>query len=43
MMKKITLIVIILCLIVSCGKKSDPKYKDSKKQTIFKNTHKIFT
>ena len=30
--KKITLTLILLCLIVSCGKKGDPEYKDSKQK-----------
>ena len=29
MIKKITLTLILFCLIVSCGKKGDPVYKDS--------------
>ncbi len=30
MKKKITLILILFYLIISCGKKSDPEYKESK-------------
>ena len=30
MIKKILLIVILLTFAVSCGKKDDPKYKESK-------------
>ena len=32
MIKKITLTLILLCLIVSCGKKGDPVFKDSEKK-----------
>ena len=28
MIKKITLAMLVCCIIVSCGKKGDPKYKD---------------
>ena len=34
MIKKILLIVILLTLAVSCGKKSDPQYKESKYKFI---------
>ena len=41
MIKKITLVLLICCMIVSCGKKGDPEYKDPEKkakmQTIFIN------
>ncbi len=33
MIKKITLAFIISCVVISCGKKGDPEYKDSKKKT----------
>tara|TARA_B100000035_G_scaffold265639_1_gene238063 strand:+ start:262 stop:393 length:132 start_codon:yes stop_codon:yes gene_type:complete len=33
MIKKITFAILIACLIVSCGKKGDPVYKESKKKT----------
>ena len=33
MKKKITLILLICFLLISCGKKSDPEYKDSKIKT----------
>ncbi len=39
MKKKILLILIVLTFIVSCGKKSDPEYKESK--NIFINLKKI--
>ena len=31
MIKKTTLLIILCCLIISCGKKADPEYKVSKK------------
>ena len=34
MIKKILLIVIVLIFAVSCGKKSDPQYKESKYKYI---------
>ena len=34
MIKKILLIVILLTFAVSCGKKSDPQYKESKYKYI---------
>jgi len=41
MIKKITLAFLLCCLLISCGKKGSPEYKDSEKktkvQTIFKN------
>ncbi len=33
MIKKITLVLILTCIVVSCGKKGDPEYKDSKNNT----------
>ena len=32
MIKKITLFILLYCIIVSCGKKGDPKYKDPEKK-----------
>ena len=32
MIKKITFIFIIYCLLASCGKKGDPEYKDPDKK-----------
>ena len=32
MIKKITLALILCCIIVSCGKKGDPEYDDLKKK-----------
>ena len=40
MIKKITLTIIFCFLIISCGKKGEPVYKESKKEelkTIIKN------
>ena len=41
MIKKITLALLLCFIIVSCGKKGDPEYKDPKKkakiQTILKD------
>ena len=41
MIKKITLALILCCMVISCGKKGDPKYKDPEKkaeiQSIFIN------
>ncbi len=34
MIKKITLIIFLFCVVISCGKKGDPKYTDPEKQTI---------
>ena len=33
MIKKISFIFLICCLLVSCGKKGDPEYKDPKHKT----------
>ena len=32
MIKKTTLALLLCCIIVSCGKKGDPNYKDSEKK-----------
>ena len=32
MIKKITFILLVLCLLASCGKKGDPEYKDPKQK-----------
>ena len=46
MMKKITLVFLFYCLLVSCGKKGDPEYKNPEKkvriQTVFKNKANFF-
>ena len=38
MIKKILLIVILLTFAVSCGKKADPKYQESKYKYIGQTT-----
>ena len=37
MIKKITFTIILCCMIVSCGKKGDPIYKESKKTIKLEN------
>ena len=41
MIKKIILIIFLFCAVISCGKKGDPNYKESKNkeetQNILKN------
>tara|TARA_B100000073_G_C23297020_1_gene396970 strand:+ start:54 stop:185 length:132 start_codon:yes stop_codon:yes gene_type:complete len=37
MIKKISLILILFCLIISCGKKGDPEYQDPQKKTKIEN------
>ena len=32
MIKKITFVVLVCCVLVSCGKKGDPEYKSSNKE-----------
>ena len=32
MIKKITLTLILCCIIISCGKKGDPEYKEPEKK-----------
>ena len=39
MIKKILLVIIVLTFVFSCGKKSDPEYKESK--NTFINLKKI--
>ena len=36
MIKKITLIILLFCAVISCGKKGDPKYIDSEKKAHVK-------
>ena len=36
MIKKISFIFLICCLLVSCGKKGDPMYKESNKKNELK-------
>ena len=33
MIKKFTIIILLFCAVISCGKKGDPKYKDPEKET----------
>ena len=37
MIKKITLALILCCVLISCGKKGDPVYKDPKKKASIKS------
>ena len=32
MIKKFTLIILLFCVVISCGKKGDPKYTDPKEK-----------
>ena len=32
MIKKFALIILLVCAVISCGKKGDPKYKDPDKK-----------
>ena len=36
MIKKITLIILLFCAIISCGKKGDPEYIDPEKKAELK-------
>ena len=36
MIKKITLIILLFCALISCGKKGDPKYMDPEKKAELK-------
>jgi len=36
MIKKISLILLLFCVVISCGKKGDPKYVDPDKKTEIK-------
>ena len=38
MIKKITLTLILCFMIISCGKKGDPEYKDHEKKTEIQST-----
>jgi hypothetical protein len=40
MIKKITLALLLCCIIVSCGKKGDPEYKDPEKKVKIQNIFK---
>ena len=39
MIRKITLVLLLCCMMASCGKKGDPEYKDPKKQTKIRTEH----
>ena len=41
MIRKITFFLLLLCFVISCGKKGDPKYEEPKKTKIEKNFIKI--
>ena len=36
MIKKITLVILLFCAVISCGKKNDPKYIDPDKKAEIK-------
>ena len=36
MIKKITFVILVCCILVSCGKKGDPEYKDPDKKAEIK-------
>ena len=36
MIKKFTIIILLFCAVISCGKKGDPKYKDSNNNVSIK-------
>ena len=36
MIKKITLIILLFCAVISCGKKGDPKYENPDKKAEIK-------
>ncbi len=36
MTKKFTIIILLFCLVISCGKKGDPKYLDPDKKADMK-------
>jgi hypothetical protein len=38
MIKKITFILILCCILISCGKKGDPGYKDPEKKSKLSST-----
>jgi len=38
MIKKISIILFLYCILVSCGKKGDPEYQDPKKKTKLQTT-----
>ena len=36
MIKKITFIILLFCVVISCGKKGDPEYMDPEKKAELK-------
>ena len=36
MRKKFTIIILLFCVVISCGKKGDPKYEDPDKKAEIK-------
>ena len=36
MIKKFMIIILLVCTVISCGKKSDPKYEDADKKAEIK-------
>ena len=36
MIKKITFIIFLFCVVISCGKKGEPKYIDPDKKAVIK-------
>ena len=36
MIKKFTIIILLFCVVISCGKKGDPKYEDPDKKAEIK-------
>tara|TARA_B100000579_G_C22425416_1_gene662739 strand:- start:172 stop:300 length:129 start_codon:yes stop_codon:yes gene_type:complete len=36
-MKKISIFLMLCCIIISCGKKGDPEYKDPEKKAEMQN------
>ena len=43
MIKKFTIIILLLCVVTSCGKKGDPKYVDPDKKAKIKEVIINFT
>ena len=41
MIKKFTVIILLVCAVISCGKKGDPKYLDPDKKTEIKEVSVI--
>jgi len=41
MIKKITLLFVLCFFLISCGKKGDPEYKESKNKVIIKDVFTI--